>query len=246
MTITPKLNGQGLKLPRGVLFDYDGVLVASESIHLSAWMQLLAEIELPLDSSVKTIIDKGIGKTAPEIIAVLLDIYRPGWSPAEYDVQALARRKGHFYANSVQQSLRLYPGVMEGVQWLKSQKIAMAIVSNGRRPEIEKTMQLLGLAPLIKTVISREDAPAFKPHPIHYLTGAASLGIEPQDCLAVEDSPTGLESALLAKIPAAAVATNFPESVLAQPVPGRPDLKPAWVGPSIQLLFKNLTELATQ
>lgn|GEM_PF-6518015 len=44
----------------------------------------------------------------------------------------------------------------------------------------------------------------------------------------------------MAKIPTAAVMTNFPRKVVESPVPGRPDLRPAWVGASIEDLFKEL------
>ena len=72
---------------------------------------------------------------------------------------------------------------------------------------------------------------------------AASLGFEPGDCLAVEDSPTGIESALVGKVPAAAVLTNFSRQVMEAPVPGRPDLKPVWIGESMLKLFEDLCAL---
>src|SRR4051794_32076989 len=97
-----------IKLPRAILFDYDGVLVASEPIHLSAWTQLLAELSLPNDIEM---IQRGIGKTAPEIMSRLLDRYKPGWSKTEYDVHELAQRKNGFYLAMAQTALKVYPGV---------------------------------------------------------------------------------------------------------------------------------------
>jgi len=78
--------------------------------------------------------------------------------------------------------------------------------------------------------VSRDDVPKAKPDPTPYLFAAAQLEVDPADCIAVEDSPTGLEAALMGKIPAAAVATNFPQSALQSPIPGRPDLMPIFVG----------------
>jgi beta-phosphoglucomutase len=229
-----------LKRPRAILFDYDGVLVASEPIHLSAWTQLLAELNLPNDTE---LILKSVGKTAPEILSRLLDRYKPGWNHAEYDVHALAQRKNLFYISLAEIRLKVYPGVKDGIAWLHTQNIGVAIVSNGRRREIDKTMKLLGLSDLVSEVVSRDDVIASKPDPMHYLFGAATLGVDPQDCLAVEDSPTGLESALLAKIPAAGILTNFPRNVLEAPVPGRPDLRPIWIGESMVEFFQWLKTL---
>lgn len=229
-----------VKRPQAVLFDYDGVLVASDPIHLSAWMQLLAELNLPSD---KKIIQEGIGKTAPEIIRQILDLHQPGWDPVKYDVHQLAVRKNDCYLEFAKKALQVYPGVIPGLQWLRSQNIKTAIVSNGKRRDIDRTMDLLGLGGYFDQTVSRDDVVAFKPDPTPYLFAAASLGIEPSRCMAVEDSPTGLEAALLAKIPTAAVLTTFPETALKNPVPGRPDLSPLWIGSSIQSFFDWLKSL---
>lgn len=234
--ITP----QKIVRPRAVLFDYDGVLVASEPIHLLAWMQLLAELNLPQE---KELILSSVGKTAPEILTRLLTQYKPNWREEGYDVHELARRKNVFYLEYAKSGLGLYPGVLDGVQWLRSQKIATAIVSNGKHREIDHTMKLLGLDGLMDLVLSREDVPNPKPHPLPYLTAAATLGFEPHECIAIEDSPTGLEAALMARIPTAAVLTNFSKLEVQTPVPGRPDLSPIWIGASIIDFFSWIQRL---
>ncbi len=236
MTLSPKK----IKVPRAVLFDYDGVLVASESTHLLAWMQLLTTLGLPND---RETVEKGVGKTAPIILTELLNRYKPDWKAADYDVHALAQQKNNYYLSYAQNQLQVYPGVKEGLQWLKSKKIPMAVVSNGRRREIDATMKQLGLFDFFDQIISRDDVNAHKPDPTPYLFAAASLHVEPHECIAIEDSPTGLEAALFAKIPVAAVMTNFSKMELTHPVPGRPDLSPVWLGHSIQDFFEWLKSI---
>jgi phosphoglycolate phosphatase/beta-phosphoglucomutase len=170
-------------------------------------------------------------------MARLLDLHRPTWDPKDYDLNDLARRKNVFYLELAKKGLQTYPGVPEGLQWLRSQGIRTAVVSNGKRNELEKTMKHLDLFDLFDQVISRDDAKSSKPDPAPYLLGAALLEVEPHECLAIEDSPTGLEAALFARIPSAAVLTNFPRQALETPVPGRPDLKPRWIFNSIQEFF---------
>jgi HAD superfamily hydrolase (TIGR01509 family) len=234
MKNTPDFNLPLSKLPRAILFDYDGVLVSSEPIHLSAWMQLLIELGLPPD---REFVKRSIGRTAPEIMAALLDQYRPEWDPKDYDVHQLAQRKNVFYLSMAESELQVFPGVREGLLWLKSQGIKSAVVSNGRRNELEKTMKTLEIFQLFDEIISRDDVNRFKPDPTPYLVGAATFGLDPSECVAIEDSPPGLEAALMAKVPAAAVLTSFPKEFLEAPVPGRPDLKPRWIGSSIQEFF---------
>jgi HAD superfamily hydrolase (TIGR01509 family) len=226
--------------PRAVLFDYDGVLVASEPIHLLAWLQLLDELGLPQD---RKIVQNSVGKIAPQILTTFLDTYRPGWTPQDWDFQKIVQRKNDIYVERAKKELQLYPGVREGLEWLKSEKIRVAIVSNGRRRELEKTIRYLELHSYLDEVISRDDVPAAKPDPTPYLMGAAALGCEVGECIAVEDSPTGIEAALHAKVPSAAITTNFPFEVMQAPVPGRPDLKPTWIFESARSFFEMLKKL---
>ena len=225
------------KLPRAVLFDYDGVLVSSESIHLQAWMQLLEEIGLPKEIQ---LIQQYTGRTAPEIIAILLERYKDQikLGGEQYDPHELAKRKNLFFLSLAQGGLATYPGVFEGIRELRSRGVLTAVVSNARRFELEKTMRHLGLYELMDQVVAHDDVKAFKPDPTPYLFAAAALNVPIEDCIAVEDSPPGLEAALVGRIPAAAVTTNFSKQILEYPVPGRPDLKPIWIGPSMTEFFK--------
>ena len=225
--------------PKAILFDYDGVLVASEPIHLLAWMQLLDELNLPKD---ETLILQCVGKTAPEIILKILQKYQPEKTHSMDHCKELAQRKNFHYLKNARESLQLYPGVLDGLRWLRSQQVPTAIVSNGRRKEILETTEFLGIAPWITEIITRDDVPAHKPDPTPYLYGAAVLGQEPHHCIALEDSPTGLEAALMAKIPSVALLTNFKKEHLEYPVPGRADLSPRWIIPSIEDFFARLKE----
>jgi HAD superfamily hydrolase (TIGR01509 family) len=216
-----------MKLPRAILFDNDGVLIASEPLHWNAWEHLLSELGLPYNNSEM----RGfVGKTAPEIILALLNKYSPGWDRARHDLVALAQRKNDIYLKLAQSQLAAYPGVEDGLRWLRSRGVRTAVVTNAKRRELEAALRITGLGELIDVHISRDDVTAPKPDPAPFLHAAAYLGAQPHECIAVEDSPTGLESALMGKIPAAAVMTNFPASALQTPVPGRTNLMPIWVG----------------
>jgi HAD superfamily hydrolase (TIGR01509 family) len=225
------------KLARAVLFDHDGVLVASEPLHWQAWGELLKQLGIPYNEKE---IRLRVGMTAPEILKDLLDLYRPGWDIAQYDVHALAQQKNNTYLALAKTGLKAYPGVRELLVWLRESGIRAAVVSNARRRELIAALKLLGLDTLLDLIVSRDEAGRSKPDPAGYLYAAAELGLEVSECIAVEDSPTGIEAALVAKIPSVAVLTNFNETVMSKPVPGRPDLVPAWIVPSIQVLFDKM------
>jgi beta-phosphoglucomutase len=227
--------------PRAILFDHDGVLVASEPLHWAAWEGLTKEIGIPFDEN---LVRGAVGKTAPEIISLIVRLSRPEWTPSSEQIQAWVNRKNEIYLEEAKAGLKPYPGVREGLEWLRANQIKTGVVSNARRRELNAVLENLKLSPLMEVIISREDAGASKPDPIPYLFGAESLGVEPSECIAIEDSPTGMEAALMAKIPCAGVLTNFERVALETPVPGRPDLKPFWIGESIEKFFEMIQNLA--
>lgn len=226
-----------MKLPPGILFDHDGVLVASEPMHWRAWARLAQEIGIPYDES---IVRGAVGKTAPEILETMLAKFQPDQPLGPDDLRTLVDRKSELYREEAARGIQAFPGVPEGLAWLKKAGVRMGVVSNARRRELLEVLSSVGLLSFFEFVLSREDVTAFKPDPTPYLTAAGRLGLGVSECLAVEDSPPGIESALVARMPAAAVLTNFPEAIMQAPVPGRPDLKPVCIARSMEELFERL------
>lgn len=230
-----------LTMPKAVLFDNDGVLVASEPLHWAAWGNLLKEMGIPYEEAE---VAAQVGKTAPQILTAILDHHRPEWSKPEnrgaYVLEDLALRKNDFYLKLLKSQLRAYPGVEDGLKVLRSRGVKIAVVSNAKRRELDGALQATGLEGLVDLKISRDDSKIPKPDPTPYLMAAASLGVEPVDCLVVEDSPPGIESGLMARIPSVAITTNFSREAMAQPVPGRPDLKPVAIFSSMEEFFETL------
>jgi len=220
---------------KAILFDHDGVLVASEAIHQQAWLKLCQKLHLSVEVNEITAL---VGRTAPEIAKTLLDRHLPGWEKSKtYDTQKLALEKNDFYQEIIRTALKPYPGTAAGLERLRSEGYKLAVVSNAKKRELEAGLQITKLFNFFDLVLSRDDLLKHKPDPLAYLTAVTEFGLNPEECLAVEDSPTGIESALVGKIPAAAILTNFPRSVMEHPVPGRPDLKPLWIGESLQEFF---------
>lgn len=229
-----------VKRPKGILFDNDGVLISSEELHFMAWKQMLHRHGFPYE---KIEWNTLVGQTSLKIIAQLLDQFKPGWKAEEYDLEALAKEKNDIYLEMAKTHLALYPGVPEGLAWLQEQKISAAIVSNAKRRELVFSVDTLKTGKYFQAIISRDDATHPKPHPAMYELGALSLSLTPNECIAIDDSPTGLQSALLAGCVVASITTNYPREFLETPVPGRPDLRPVWIGESTSQFFEWLRSL---
>jgi beta-phosphoglucomutase len=234
---------QTIYRPKAILFDHDGVLVTSEELHFLAWQQLLKDMGLPW-SEVR--FDGMVGRPAPLILSTLLDQFKPGWTAAEYDVDALALKKNDYYLEYARTQLGLYPGVREGLAWAKSLGIPCGVVSNAKRRELKASLSMLKIEEYFRVVLSRDDVVRPKPDPGPFEFAALSLGVSPSECVAIDDSPTGLEGALLAGCVTASVTTNYPRRVLESPVPGRPDLKPVHIADTMDGFFAWLQNLPTR
>ncbi|HUP57654.1 MAG TPA: HAD family phosphatase, partial [Bdellovibrionota bacterium] len=143
-----------MKLPRAILFDNDGVLIASEPLHWNAWETLLSELGLPYNNAEMRAF---VGRTAPEILLDLLNRYSPGWDRASTDVVALAQRKNDIYLKLAESQLVPYPGVRDGLLWLRAQGVKIAVVTNAKRRELEAALRITGLFDLLDAHVSRDD-----------------------------------------------------------------------------------------
>ncbi len=229
-----------MKRPRAILFDHDGVLVTSEHLHAIAWKELLKQLGIPYqDEQFRDL----IGRTAPQILKILLDESKPGWRAEDYDLDALALQKNDIYLKVAETELGLYPGVREGLEWMKSVGMKAGVVSNAKRRELDHSLVHLGVKDFFEVVLSRDDVPRPKPDPEAYWTGARLIGEDVTDCMAIEDSPTGLAAALRSGIASVAVTSNYPREKLVSIVPENPGLTPLWIVESMVEFFEKVRAL---
>jgi HAD superfamily hydrolase (TIGR01509 family) len=85
----------------------------------------------------------------------------------------------------------------------------LAVCTGSRRAEAELQLRAAGLYELFGAVITRDEVTRIKPDPEPYLRACAAVGREPGACVAVEDTPTGIRSALAAGMRVAAVCHTF-------------------------------------
>jgi len=185
-------------LAQAILFDLDGVLVDSTAGVTRVWREWGAQRGLDPDETAHT----AHGRRAIDTVRLLapeLDAEREldnleRWEIAEsHDVTAFAG------------AARLLEKLPEG-RW--------AIVTSGTRPLASHRLRTAGL-PVPERMITGSEIARGKPHPEPFLRGAELLGHVPSSCLAVEDAPNGIASALAAGMRVLAVPTTYPQVELA-------------------------------
>ena len=193
---------------KGVIFDWDGVVIDSSAQHERSWEILAEEISRPLPEGHFKL---GFGKKNQVIIPEIL-----GWATDAAEIAALSDRKEEIYRELVRQSgVQILPGARELVSALRLEGIPRAIGSSTPRGNLDAIFAATGLGELFDAVVCGDDVVHGKPAPDVFLLAAQMLGLPPAECLVLEDAHAGIEAAHRAGIPVLAVATTNPLSELA-------------------------------
>jgi len=167
-----------------VIFDCDGVLVDSEKLALKVELEVLAELGLTFDRDDYVLRFMGLSTDAFHAAIEEESLKRLGRSIAA-EVRGSARLR-----QTMIEHLTEVPGALKAISGLKQPK---AIASSGSRAGLERKLKQTGLwdhfAPY---VYSADHVANAKPAPDLFLHAAAALGVEPRDCLVLEDSVNGV------------------------------------------------------
>ncbi|GAB1361863.1 hypothetical protein MASR1M32_10990 [Rhodobacter sp.] len=110
----------------------------------------------------------------------------------------------------------LIPGIPALLDRLEAAGIPCAVGSNGAQEKMRITLGPHGLIPRFRALLSGRDFGRPKPAPDIYLAAAAACDAAPEDCVVIEDSPTGARAAIAAGIPCLGFAPHGPDAPQAQ------------------------------
>lgn len=173
---------------RGVLFDMDGLVLDSEKLYTRFWMASANDLGYPMtyeQALGMRSLNRDLGQ------AKLTEYFGPG---ASYH-QIRQHRIELMDAYIAEYGIDLKPGIRELLAYLKGNGILCAITSSSPMVNIQRHLAVHGLLDSFDKLCTGYDVPNGKPAPDIYLLGAAALNLKPEDCLALEDSPTGILSA---------------------------------------------------
>lgn len=182
-----------MALPRtvkAVVFDMDGLLVDSEVVYCEALTAQSAAMgyDLPLD-----VLKQMIGHAWVNSAKVVADHFGPG-----FDTDLLRTGSVERFYDLAQAEIALKTGVLEILDHLDRAGLPRAIATSSRRTDVEHHLTAHGLMDRFDAVLAQGDYPRPKPDPDPYLKAAEALGVDPADCLALEDSHNGVRAAAAA------------------------------------------------
>ncbi len=197
---------------KAVLLDFNGVIIKDESIHQELIADILISENLRPDQSEFQTFCLGRSDRA-----CLRDILKQrGRIVSEKYLDNLVQKKTQAYQQKLDSlvTLPIYPGIKEFLTQLQEQEIAIALVSGALRQEVELVLKKSGIAEYFSLIVGGDDITQSKPEPEGYLLAIERLHLKPSQCLAIEDSYSGIEAAKKAGIPVVGIANTYPLHML--------------------------------
>jgi HAD superfamily hydrolase (TIGR01509 family) len=184
---------------KAVIFDMDGVIVDSEPLHYEAHNLLLKEYGHSLTEEDQR---KYTGTSGFKVYEDLKKRFN-----LPHEVHELVKKKRDLFL-SIAEKVQMMPHAAELIHLLKRSDYKLAVASGGVVAYINLFLKKFGVNDCFAAIVSIDDVKNAKPHPESYLEAARRLGVKPNECVAIEDSDKGLESAKQAGMKVIAVP-NF-------------------------------------
>lgn len=205
---------------KAVLFDFNGVIINDEPIHKRLIEDILIGENvtgLKPGEFEKVCLGRGDRVALRELLNIRGRIIR------EDNITQIILKKAKAYAEELEklEKLPLYPGIDDLIFQVRSKGLKLGLVSGAVRQNIEVVLERSNLAEYFTVVVTGDDITTSKPEPDGYRLAVQllnqeypDLGLLPNQCLAIEDTPAGIQAAKRAGMQVLGVANTYPFHML--------------------------------
>lgn len=193
---------------KAIVFDLDGVICHTDKYHYLAWKALADKLGIYFDEVINNRL-RGVSRM--ESLAIILERYEGEPLTEEQKLQ-YATEKNTLYRESLKQMSPddLSDEVQSTLDALRAKGLKLAIGSSSKNAPL--ILERIGLPDYFDAISDGNNITNSKPHPEVFLKAAEFLGLEPKECLVVEDAKAGIEAAIAGDMDSAAIG----DAVLSQ------------------------------
>ena len=191
-------------MTRAVVFDFDGVLADTETMHLAAFQDVFRGRGWTLDRA--TYFDRYLGYDDRDLVETFAR--DSGFVLAAADLRHIVEEKTRRYEQRLIDGRVTYPTAAAAIARLGS-RYHLAIASGSLVAEITAILRPAGLDTAFGAIVGADSVARSKPAPDAYAAAVEQLGVRPEAPLAIEDSRWGLASARLAGLSTIAITTSY-------------------------------------
>jgi beta-phosphoglucomutase-like phosphatase (HAD superfamily) len=179
---------------RGLIFDFDGLILETEGPIYQSWLELFQEFDADLPIEVWSTVIGRSSKEHFDPFGLLEEAINQ-----KIDRQTLAPRRSAREIELVH-TQSILPGIVEALNTARAKELKLGIASSSNRHWVTGHLERLGLARYFEIVHTSDDVERTKPDPELYNLALRSLGLKPQEAIVFEDSPNGVTAAKSAGI----------------------------------------------
>ena len=184
----------------------DGIIADTAPYHLKAWQEVFQKRGVKFTEED---FKHRFGQRNDTIIRATLG---ESISPSEIDV--IASEKEENYRQRVRHNISPLPGAVKLIKSLKEHGFSIALASSAPIENIQLVMRELGIEDSFQAIVSGREVKEGKPSPQGFLLAARKIGVEPENCIVIEDAVAGVTAAKRAGMHCLAVTNTHPRSSL--------------------------------
>ena len=177
-----------MKKIEAVLFDMDGVIFDTESIYLDIWTKVFQSYGYIMTKDVYISV---MGRGRKNVIKTFVDLY------GEYlPIIQMYKDKDEELMQVIDKGqVPMKVGVKEILTFLKENGYKVALATSAKRERAIKQLKMANIKELFDCIVCGDEVINAKPNPEIFLKAAEELSVKPENCIVIEDSPAGIESA---------------------------------------------------
>jgi HAD superfamily hydrolase (TIGR01509 family) len=173
---------------QAVIFDIDGLMIDSERVSQKSWSQVMKAAGYQLSEEIYL---KMIGRTEKDVKQILANAYG-----ADFPFEEMYRRREDCFREMINRDgIPLKPGLIDLLAQVDELGLKKAVASSTYCTLAELKLASAGIRVYFQVVVTGDEVVNGKPAPDLFLAAARKIGVEPQNCLVLEDSQAGIQAA---------------------------------------------------